>query len=61
MRPNSKMAAADYGLLVAFLARGRTTLAQVRTAIGATVSGRTRAEVAAAIVAWLKDAPKGTQ
>jgi len=58
MRPNSKMAAADYGLLVAFLARGRTTQGAVKSAIGTAANGRTRAEVAAAIVAWLRTTPK---
>ena len=51
--PHEPPPAAEWGQLRAWLAQNGFTQAQIREAIGQQPNGRTRAEIAAALIAWL--------
>lgn len=53
-RPNDKMTASEFGKLRACLAKLHVSQAQITQAIGGNVGGRTRAEIAAELRAWLQ-------
>jgi len=52
--PNGMPAAAEFGLLRAFLARQRYSQQQINQAIGVNVGGRSRAAIADALRGWLR-------
>lgn len=54
MEPRDEMpSAAEFGLIRAYLARAGVSQAEISAIIGTNVSGRTRAEIAADLVAWI--------
>ncbi len=58
--PDEMPDAAEFGLLVAYLARqGTLTAAQVRAMIGAGPNGRSRRQIAGDVTAWLAARPRG--
>jgi len=54
-KPGDKMTANEFGKLRAHLAHLGVSQAQITQAIGGNVGGRTRAEIAAALRAWLQN------
>ena len=58
--PDEVPPAAEFGLLVAYLAtHGSLTAAAVREAIGAGPGGRTRRQITQDVTAWLAGLPRG--
>jgi hypothetical protein len=53
MDPNGIPSQAEFGLLRAYLAKSKMSQAQIDEAIGTAPNGRTRAEIASEITAWL--------
>lgn len=53
--PTDVPKAAEFGLLRAYLAQNQMSQAQIKAAIGQRPNGRTRAEIAAELRAWLAE------
>lgn len=52
--PNEKPSASEFGQLRAYLAKRGFKQAQISAAIDTTVRNRTRAQITAALIAWLR-------
>jgi hypothetical protein len=57
--PKGRPSAAEFGRTRAFLAKSGASVKDQDDACGKTVAGRTRAEIATQLLAWLKTRPKG--
>ena len=55
MNPNEKPPQAEFGQLVSYLASNGFPIPEITGIIGSKPNGRTRAQIAAELRAWLKD------
>jgi hypothetical protein len=58
-KPQETPPAAEHAALIVRLRTAGLTLAAARQVVGASVSGRTRGEINAALILWLRARPKG--
>jgi len=58
MNPTEQPTAAEFGKLIAFMARNGMTAAAARAVIGNNPNGRTRQQITNELIAWLKTRPK---
>ena len=58
MNKNETPSAAEFGQLRAYLAQNKVKQATITEVIGTGANGRTRAQIADTLRAWLKDRPK---